>query len=95
MCGRLQSIWSCIIDGIPVQTPCIEIHSGTKYHCLAVINAAGKGSDSFTDTILDDQIRHLCLFDGQMILIFQHTSHASAVLTLIRLCSEGMNGRSF
>ena len=45
--------------------------------------------------IFHQNFTHFCLYNLQMICIFQNLTHGSAILCLISLCTKGMNCRTF
>ena len=98
MIGGLQSVWSRVAAHITVDAAGSQVGPCTQDHSLGLIDRAGycpDASDNFSVPILLGQnLRHLGLNNGEMIGIFQHSSHAPAVLRLICLGPERMHRRS-
>ena len=93
--GRLQAVGSGFIAHIAINAAGLQVRSRTENHRLTAVFGAGKGTHTPGLTILHNQLRNLCLTDGEMIRVFQNLPHGIAVISLIRLCPQGMYRRSF
>ena len=93
--GCLQSIWTCIIAYITVNTACFQISSSTQNYRLTMVNSAGIRLHTCDLAILYQKLSNLSLADGQVLLILQRLSHFITVSLLISLSTKGMHCRAF
>ena len=96
MCGGLCRVWSCRNRYISVDTPCVQIGSGTQNSSLAVPHRTGycpyRGKGI---RIIGDDFRYLLHPDLQVFLFLQRLPHSGGIGSLICLRPEGMYRRSF
>ena len=92
--GCLQSIWTCIIAYITVNTACFQISSSTQNYRLTMVDSAGIRLHTCDLAILYQKLGNLSLADGQVLLILQRLSHFITVSLLISLSTKGMHCRT-
>ena len=97
---RLQTIWPRLHTDISIDAPCLQIRSGTQYHCPAAIGSSGICSHTCNNLlsiclIFCQDFCHFHLLDLQVFLFLKHTSHGFTVICLVCLRAQRMNGRTF
>ena len=95
MRGRLQAVRPRIGAHIPVDAAGVQIDACAEYHGFAVIDRSRDGFHTPAYAVLHHQLGDFCLLNGQVIRIFQHAPHGTAVFAFVGLGPERMNGRSF
>ena len=85
--GRFQSVGTCGVAHVSVDTPCLQICSRTEYHRSAPVYGAGIQLHSFYISFFRKKPGHFSFPYGEMLLIFQSFSHLCAVGLLVRLGS--------
>ena len=92
--GCLQTVWTCIIADITINTTCFQIGSGTQNNRLTMVNSSGISLYTSDSAILYKKLCYLTLTDSQVLLILQSLSHLVTVCLLVSLCAKGVNSRA-
>ena len=86
--GRLQSIGSCMTADFTIDTSGIQISSGTENDGFGIIHSFGIQANTIHFFVFCKNFGHFCLHDLEMLGLFQHHTHGTAVLCFVRLCPK-------
>ena len=93
--GSLESVRTCVVAYIAVDTSCFQVGSCTENDCLTIINSTWISFYAFNLSIFNQKLCYFTLLNSKVRSIFQCLSHLIAVCLFIRLCTQRMNRRSF